>query len=87
MWARSSGSISTLSSVISIFVEINPRYYFSNAGLVHVRSGVNFHIGDPSENPVTRLKTVSRGSSPIARTQPLKELCPMFMPNVRKIAL
>ena len=40
------------SSVISIFVEINPRYYFSNAGLVHVRSGINFHIGDPSENPV-----------------------------------
>ena len=39
-------------SVISIFVEINPRYYFANAGLVHVRSGVNFHIGDPSENPV-----------------------------------
>lgn len=40
-------------SVISIFLEINPRYAFSNTGLIHVRSGINFHIGDPNDNPVT----------------------------------
>lgn len=42
------------SSVISIFLEINPRYYFSNSGLIHIRSGLNFHIGDPDDNPVAQ---------------------------------
>lgn len=40
-------------SVVSIFLEINPRYAFSNTGLLHVRSGINFHIGDPNDNPVS----------------------------------
>jgi hypothetical protein len=40
-------------SVVSIFLEINPRYAFSNTGLLHVRSGINFHIGDPDDNPVS----------------------------------
>lgn len=40
-------------SVISIFLEINPRYAFSNVGLLHVRSGLNFHIGSPDDNPMS----------------------------------
>lgn len=40
-------------SVVSIFLEINPRYAFSNVGLLHLRGGLNFHIGDPGENPVS----------------------------------
>lgn len=42
------------SSVVSIFLEINPRYYFSNSGLIHIRSGINFHIGDASDNPIAQ---------------------------------
>lgn len=38
-------------SVISIFLEIRPTYYLSNAGAVQVRSGLNFHIGQPSSPP------------------------------------
>ena len=58
------------SSVISIFLEINPRYYFSNAGLVHVRSGINFHIGDPSENPVYEAEDSQPWLEPYSASTP-----------------
>lgn len=40
-------------SVISIFLEINPRYAFSSTGFVQIRSGINFHIGSPLVNPMS----------------------------------
>lgn len=40
-------------SVISLFLEINPRYALSNTGFVQVRSGLNFHIGSPDDNPTS----------------------------------
>lgn len=44
-------------STISLFVEINPRYYVRGAGLVHLRSGINFHIGSTGQDPAALTDT------------------------------
>jgi hypothetical protein len=58
------------SSVISIFLEINPRYAFSNTGLIHIRSGLHFHIGDPNENPMSIPDTGMRWFTPVGSSEP-----------------
>jgi hypothetical protein len=61
------------SSVISIFLEINPRYAFSNTGLIDIRSGLHFHVGDPDENPMSEPDMGMRWLTPVEPVEPTPE--------------
>ncbi len=40
-------------SAVSVFLEITPNYVFGGNGFVQIRSGLNIHVGDPGDNPVS----------------------------------